>query len=75
MKQGNAAYHEQGTPQGGVISPILSNIHLREVLDGWFVYEVQPRMKGRGSFTFLGFTRCWMKSKKGSRDARPTGND
>jgi hypothetical protein len=47
MERGNVAYQEQGTPQGGVISPLLSNIYLHEVLDGWFVNEVQPRMKGR----------------------------
>jgi group II intron reverse transcriptase/maturase len=36
-----------GTPQGGVISPLLANIYLHEVLDDWFVREVQPRLKGR----------------------------
>lgn len=36
-----------GTPQGGVISPLLANIYLHEVLDKWFVHEVQPRLKGR----------------------------
>jgi RNA-directed DNA polymerase len=36
-----------GTPQGGVISPLLANIYLHEVLDGWFVQQVQPRLKGR----------------------------
>jgi group II intron reverse transcriptase/maturase len=39
-------YPEKGTPQGGVISPLLSNIFLHEVLDDWFVKTVQPRMKG-----------------------------
>jgi group II intron reverse transcriptase/maturase len=41
---------ETGTPQGGVISPLLANIFLHHVLDEWFVKVVQPRMKGR---TFL----------------------
>jgi hypothetical protein len=47
MEAGNVAYSEQGTPQGGVISPLLSNIYLHEVLDRWFVKTVQPLMKGK----------------------------
>jgi RNA-directed DNA polymerase len=38
---------EQGTPQGGVISPLLANIFLHYVLDEWYEHEVKPRMKGR----------------------------
>lgn len=37
----------EGTPQGGVISPLLANIYLHEVLDVWFEQEVRPRMRGR----------------------------
>jgi hypothetical protein len=36
-----------GTPQGGVISPLLANIYLHEVLDKWWVREVLPRLSGR----------------------------
>ena len=39
-----------GTPQGGVISPLLANIYLDEVLDQWFANQVIPRMKGRATF-------------------------
>lgn len=38
---------ELGTPQGGVISPMLANIYLHEVLDKWWVREVLPRMRGQ----------------------------
>jgi len=37
---------EGGTPQGGVISPLLANIYLHEVLDRWFTEQVVPQMRG-----------------------------
>ena len=47
LEEETLSYPESGTVQGGVISPILSNIYLHYVLDDWFVKEVQLRMKGR----------------------------
>jgi RNA-directed DNA polymerase len=41
------SHPEAGTPQGGVISPLLANIYLHEVLDRWFVCDVLPRLSGR----------------------------
>lgn len=37
---------EAGTPQGGVLSPLLANAYLHDVLDEWFEEVVKPRMRG-----------------------------
>lgn len=47
MEEGQIYRPETGTPQGGVISPLLANIYLHEVLDVWFEREVKPRLRGR----------------------------
>jgi len=47
LDQGCITHPETGTPQGGVISPLLANIYLHEVLDVWFEREVKPRLRGR----------------------------
>jgi RNA-directed DNA polymerase len=47
LEDGNISYPEAGAPQGGVISPLLSNVYLHYVLDVWFEQEVKPRLKGR----------------------------
>jgi RNA-directed DNA polymerase len=49
MEDGAIEYPESGTPQGGVISPILANIYLHEVLDEWFARQVVPRLAGRAT--------------------------
>lgn len=38
---------EQGTPQGGVISPLLSNIYLHYILDLWFAQKYKSESRGR----------------------------
>lgn len=47
LEDGSLSYPEAGSPQGGVISPILANVYLHEVLDVWFEQQVKPRLKGR----------------------------
>jgi len=49
MEDGQLSYREDGTPQGGVISPILANLYLHHVLDSWFETEVRPRLRGRSA--------------------------
>lgn len=47
METGSVSYPDAGSPQGGVISPLLANVFLHYVLDVWFRQEVQPRLRGR----------------------------
>jgi group II intron reverse transcriptase/maturase len=47
LEEGAIHRSDEGTPQGGVISPLLANIFLHYVLDEWFERVVVPRMKSR----------------------------
>lgn len=46
FEDGRTSYPDQGTPQGGVISPLLANVYLHEVLDVWFERDIKPRLSG-----------------------------
>lgn len=63
-EKGHISYPEQGSPQGGVISPLLSNIYLHEVLDRWFEHQVKPRLSGK-AFLMVG-------SRQSARDNSQT---
>lgn len=47
LEDGSISYSDEGTPQGGTVSPLLSNIYLHEALDKWYVNVVRPRIRGR----------------------------
>jgi RNA-directed DNA polymerase len=47
LEQGAVTYPHTGSPQGGVISPVLSNIFLHYVLDEWIEQVVKPRLRGK----------------------------
>lgn len=41
---------DRGTPQGGLISPVLANVYLHYVLDLWFDKGVKPKLKGEAYY-------------------------
>ena len=46
-EDGQVIHPQTGTPQGGVVSPVLANIYLHYVLDLWFERVVRPQQQGR----------------------------
>lgn len=46
MEDGKIIESDKGTPQGGLISPILANVYLHYVLDLWFTKGIKPKLKG-----------------------------
>jgi group II intron reverse transcriptase/maturase len=47
LEEGEVKYPEAGSPQGGVISPVLANVFLHYVLDEWIGQVVKPRLRGK----------------------------
>jgi group II intron reverse transcriptase/maturase len=68
LENGHLQRATEGTPQGGVISPILSNIFLHYVLDEWFECEVKPSLKGQG--TLVRYADDFVMTFKNHHDAK-----
>ena len=49
LEEGLLLHTTTGSPQGGVVSPMLANIFLHHVLDEWYEGVVLPRLVGRGT--------------------------
>lgn len=51
MENNTISYTDKGTPQGSVISPLLSNLYLHHVLDMWFEFEMVPKLNYSAKLT------------------------
>jgi len=69
LEDGCIRHPESGTPQGGVISPLLANVFLHEVLDTWFERDVRPRLRGRGFLVRFAddFVMCFEREEDAER--------
>jgi RNA-directed DNA polymerase len=50
MEDGLVRVSVEGTPQGSILSPLLSNTYLHYVLDAWFRLKVKPQCSGEASY-------------------------
>lgn len=64
----NLKYYEndKGTPQGGLISPVLANVYLHYVLDLWFEKEVKKKCTGEAYIVRYAddFACCFQKEEE-----------
>ncbi len=66
MEEGKYIEVNKGTPQGGIISPILANIYLHYILDLWFEKAVKKQFKGYAQLIRYGddFIVCFQSGKE-----------
>ncbi len=68
MENGEIADVEEGTPQGGIISPLLANIYLHHVLDQWLLEW--RRTRARGEVCYVRFADDFVVAAQYEEDAR-----
>jgi RNA-directed DNA polymerase len=69
LEDGEVHSNEEGTPQGGSISVLLSNLYLHYVLDLWFERVVKPRLQGEAYLVRYvdDFVLCFQQQKDALR--------
>jgi RNA-directed DNA polymerase len=69
LEAGQVHYPEAGTPQGGVVSPVLSNVFLHHVIDLWYTEQVRPRLRGPSTLVRFcdDFVMCFMHKADAER--------
>ncbi|MEW6687272.1 MAG: group II intron reverse transcriptase/maturase [Candidatus Edwardsbacteria bacterium] len=65
MEEGKFKETDRGTPQGGIISPILANIYLHYILDLWFEKKIKKELEGYAQIIRYcdDFVCCFQKGK------------
>jgi group II intron reverse transcriptase/maturase len=71
MEEGKYYETDKGTPQGGILSPILANIYLHYILDLWFEKVVRKQMRGYARLTRYAddFIGCFQSEREGKEFA------
>lgn len=69
MEEGKYMEVDEGTPQGGVVSPVLANIYLHYILDLWFEKVVKRQMRGYAQLVRYAddFVACFQDSNEAKR--------
>jgi group II intron reverse transcriptase/maturase len=68
MEDGKLHEQEEGTPQGGIVSPLLANIYLHYVLDEWVVSW--RRTQARGEMYIVRYADDFVMGFQREQDAR-----